>query len=786
MMRFEVSGMSCAACSARVEKAVKGVSGVESCSVNLLTGDMSVTGTADEGAIISAVKAAGYGARVKGSAPEAKVSEPEKIENPVIKRLIASAIILLPLMYVSMGHTMWGWWLPSVLSENCVGLGILQMLLSLTVMIINKAFFINGIKGLLRGAPNMDTLVALGSGASFIYSVAMLFSMSAAAVRGDITAAHGYLHEFYFESAAMILVLITVGKTLEAMAKGKTTSAIRGLMDLTPKTATVIRDGKEAVIPTEELYVGDVFVLRPGDSIPADAVVIEGESAVNESALTGESVPVDKKAGDRVSSATVNLSGYLKCRATEVGEDTAIAAVIRLVNDAVSTKAPIAKIADKVSGIFVPAVMGIALITAAAWLLWGAEFGFALARGISVLVISCPCALGLATPVAIMVGSGIGAREGILFKTAESLELCGRAKCVVFDKTGTVTRGTPEVTDVLPYGEYKEAELIALASGIEVFSEHPLALAVREYADKMGMTPREVTDFTALSGSGVKGVCDGRELLGGSLEFINGIYDVNEEIKETAKRLRDGGKTPLIFTLGGELVGAIAVADSIKNDAKAAVTELREMGVKVVMLTGDNERTAKAIAKAAGIDEVIADVKPDGKEAVIRALSKEQKTVMVGDGINDAPALTRADVGIAMARGTDIAIESADVVLVGDRLSGVPTAIRLGRKVLKNIKENLFWAFFYNAAGIPLAAGAFISLLGWQLNPMFGAAAMSLSSFCVVTNALRLYLFFTGCCTTYYNIPSSLYTREPLAQGHSALSFYLFFAHRQSLYRTPP
>ncbi len=749
MEQYNVTGMSCAACSARVEKAVSKVPGVSAVSVSLLTNSMGVEGTASEAAIVKAVEDAGYGASLKGAAKPsaaAKLAEDEEAlkdrETPALKRrLTASLGFLLALMYLSMGHSMWGWPLPRFFDGNPVAAGLAQMILAAVVMLINKKFFTSGFKGLMHGVPNMDTLVALGSAASFAYSVAALFLMTGAQARGDAAAAAHYLHEFYFESAAMILTLITVGKMLEARSKGRTTDALKGLMKLAPQTAALLRDGAETVVPIDRVQVGDEFAVHPGENVPVDGVILDGHSAVNEAALTGESVPVDKAPGDKVSAATVNQSGYLRCRATRVGEDTTLSQIIRMVSDAAATKAPIAKVADKVSGVFVPAVIAVALATIAVWWLLGEEFGFALARGISVLVISCPCALGLATPVAIMVGNGMGARHGILFKTAASLEAAGRVQIVALDKTGTITSGEPEVTDLLPAGGASERELLELACALESKSEHPLARAVTRKSRDESLTAAEVSDFRALPGNGLTATLNGEELLGGSLAFIAGRAAVPEEMNAKAEALAGQGKTPLLFTRGGRFMGIIAVADTVKEDSPQAVKELQDMGIRVVMLTGDNERTARAIGAQAGVDQVVAGVLPDGKEAVIRELQKRGKTAMVGDGINDAPALTRADTGIAIGAGTDVAIDAADVVLMNSRLSDVPAAVRLSRATLRTIHENLFWAFFYNVVGIPLAAGAWISLLGWKMSPMFGAAAMSLSSFCVVSNALRLNFF---------------------------------------------
>ena len=746
MEQYTVTGMSCAACSARVEKAVSAVPGVTSCSVSLLTNSMGVEGTASAEAVVSAVQAAGYGASLKGasSAPTAAAQEDALAdrETPALKRrLIASLGFLIALMYVSMGHMMWGWPLPACLEGNHVAMGLLQMLLTIAVMVINQKFFINGFRSLLHGAPNMDTLVALGAAASFGYSTYALFAMTGAQVRGDAAAVMQYMHEFYFESAAMILALITVGKMLEARSKGKTTDALRSLMKLAPQTATLVRGGQEIAVPIAQVRRGDVFVVRPGESIPVDGVVLEGESAVNESALTGESIPVDKAVGDSVSAATTNQSGFLRCEATRVGEDTTLSQIIRMVSDAAATKAPIAKVADRVSGVFVPTVIALALLTTAVWLLCGQSIGFALARGISVLVISCPCALGLATPVAIMVGNGLGAKNGILFKTAVSLEETGKTEIVALDKTGTITQGEPRVTDVLPAEGMTQGALLSLAAALEQRSEHPLARAGMMRAEEDGLTAAPVGDFRALPGNGLTATLSGEALLGGSLSFVSSQVDVPRSIRQKAEALAEEGKTPLLFAQAGRLAGVIAVADVIKADSPAAIAALRNMGIRVVMLTGDNEKTARAIGRLAGVDEVIAGVLPEGKESVIRRLQAQGKVAMVGDGINDAPALTRADIGVAIGAGTDVAIDAADVVLMKSRLSDVPAAIRLSRATLRNIHENLFWAFFYNVIGIPLAAGVWIPLFGWTLNPMFGAAAMSLSSFCVVSNALRLNLF---------------------------------------------
>ena len=746
MKQYNVTGMTCAACQARVEKAVAAVPGVEGCAVSLLTNSMGVEGTAEPAAIIMAVEKAGYGASLKGEGGRADSHKPAEDaladrETPILlRRLIWSVGFVALLMYVSMGHTMWGWPLPAVLAENPMAIGLIQMLLAALVMVINQKFFINGAKGVLHLSPNMDTLVALGSGASFLYSTAVLFLMSHDLVAGDVAGAFHRLHGLYFESAAMILALITVGKLLEARAKGKTTDALKSLMSLTPDTATVLRDGAEAIVPVSEVKKGDRFVVRPGERIPVDGVVLEGESAVNESALTGESIPVDKAVGDPVSAATLNQSGHLICEAIRVGEDTTLGQVIRMVSDAAATKAPIAKIADKVSGVFVPVVISIAAVAFTAWLMAGESVGFAMARGISVLVISCPCALGLATPVAIMVGSGKGARNGILFKTAESLEMAGRVDTVVLDKTGTVTEGKPRVTDIRLTGD--EAAALEAIYSLEVMSEHPLSAAIVEYAMDRELTPLPVTEFKALPGRGLEGFVDGRMIRGGNRGLIGGYASIPATALAAAEGYAEEGKTPLFFCADKEFLGVIAVADTVKSDSPAAVAEMKRLGLRVVMLTGDNQKTAAAIAREAGIDEenVVAGVLPDGKEEVIRRLQQEGKVAMVGDGINDAPALTRADVGIAIGAGTDVAMDAADVVLVKSRLSDVPAAIRLSRATLRNIRENLFWAFCYNTLGIPLAAGLFITLWGWELNPMFGAAAMSLSSFCVVSNALRLNL----------------------------------------------
>ena len=750
MIQYIVTGMSCAACSARVEKAVSKVPGVTSCSVSLLTNSMGVEGTATEQEIIKAVKDAGYGASKKGEGA-AKVQPAQALagedmlkdrETPVLKRrLIASVGFLIVLMYFSMGHMMWGWPVPGFMKDNHVMMGLLQMLLTITVMVINQKFFISGFKGLIHRAPNMDTLVALGSGASFVYSTYALFAMTDAQMHGDMDAVMSYMHDFYFESAAMILALITVGKMLEARSKGKTTDALKGLMKLAPKTAVVIRGEKEVQVSIEQVQKGDCFVVKPGENIPVDGEVIEGNSAVNESALTGESIPVDKAVGDKVSAATVNQSGYLKCRATRVGEDTTLSQSIQMVSDAAATKAPIAKIADRVSGVFVPTVITIAVITIIVWLITGQSIGFALSRGIAVLVISCPCALGLATPVAIMVGNGMGARNGIMFKTAVSLEETGKMQIVALDKTGTITSGEPKVTDIIPAAGVTEDTLLKCAYALENKSEHPLARAILENAKEENAGIEEVTGFQALPGNGLTAILDGHTLYGGNHTFISSKVSVDGDIQKKAEKLAEAGKTPLFFGNEDRLLGVIAVADVIKEDSPQAIKELQNMGIHVVMLTGDNERTAKAIGQQAGVDEVIAGVLPEGKEQVIRKLKEKGKVAMVGDGINDAPALTRADMGIAIGAGTDVAIDAADVVLMKSRLSDVPAAIRMSRATLRNIHENLFWAFFYNIIGIPLAAGVWYPLFGWKLNPMFGAAAMSLSSFCVVSNALRLNLF---------------------------------------------
>ena len=743
MKKFNVTGMSCAACSSRVEKAVSKVEGVQSCSVSLLTNSMGVEGSASEESIIAAVEKAGYGASVAGAEKKqsAETDQLKDKDTPVLMhRLIASVGFLAVLMYISMGHMMWGWPLPAFFADNHIAMGLAQLLLCVIIMVINRKFFISGFKGLIHRSPNMDTLVALGSGASFVYSVYALFAMTDAQVKGNAELVMSYMHEFYFESAAMILTLITVGKMLEAHSKGKTTNALKALLNLAPKKATLLIDGKETEVTVDKVKKGDEFGVRPGESIPVDAEITDGSTAVDESALTGESIPVDKVVGDTVSAGTINKAGFIKCSATAVGEDTALSQIIKMVSDAAATKAPVAKIADKVSGVFVPAVIVIALITIAVWLLCGQTVGYALARGISVLVISCPCALGLATPVAIMVGNGMGARKGILFKTAASLEEAGKTQIAVLDKTGTITKGEPKVTDIIPF-EITENELLKYAYSIEVKSEHPLAKAIIVKAEELSLNPYEVTDFKAESGNGLSAEYNGKRIIGGSKKYISSILGISNDILSKADKLSEEGKTPLFFMLDNKLLGIIAVADVIKEESPQAIKQLQNMGIKVVMLTGDNERTAKAVGKLAGVDEVIAGVLPDGKEKVVAELKKQGKVLMVGDGINDAPALTRADIGMAIGSGTDIAIDAADVVFMKSKLTDVPAAVRLSRKTLRNIHENLFWAFIYNVIGIPLAAGVWIPLLGWQLNPMFGAAAMSLSSFCVVTNALRLNFF---------------------------------------------
>lgn len=743
MKKFNVTGMSCAACSSRVEKAVSKVEGVQSCSVSLLTNSMGVEGSASDESIIAAVEKAGYGASVAG-AEKKQSDETDQLKDkdtPVLMhRLIASVGFLAVLMYISMGHMMLGWPLPNFFTDNHIAMGLVQLLLCVIIMVINQKFFISGFKGLIHRSPNMDTLVALGSGASFVYSVYALFEMTDAQVKGNADLVMSYMHEFYFESAAMILTLITVGKMLEAHSKGKTTNALKALLNLAPKKATLLIDGKETEVTVDKVKKGDAFVVRPGESIPVDAEITDGSTAVDESALTGESIPVDKVVGDTVSAGTINKSGFIKCSATAVGEDTALSQIIKMVSDAAATKAPVAKIADKVSGVFVPAVIVIALITIAVWLLCGQTVGYALARGISVLVISCPCALGLATPVAIMVGNGMGARKGILFKTAASLEETGKTQIAVLDKTGTITKGEPKVTDIIPF-EITENELLKYAYSIEAKSEHPLAKAIIVKAEELSLNPYEVTDFKAESGNGLSAEYNGKKIIGGSKKYISSLIGISNDILSKADKLSEEGKTPLFFMLDNKLLGIIAVADVIKEESPQAIKQLQNMGIKVVMLTGDNERTAKAVGKLAGVDEVIAGVMPDGKEKVVAELKKQGKVLMVGDGINDAPALTRADIGMAIGSGTDIAIDAADVVFMKSKLTDVSAAVRLSRKTLRNIHENLFWAFIYNIIGIPLAAGVWIPLLGWQLNPMFGAAAMSLSSFCVVTNALRLNFF---------------------------------------------
>lgn len=740
MTQYNVTGMSCAACSARVEKAVSSVDGVSSCSVNLLTNSMGVEGTATSKEIIEAVEKAGYGASLKTKNKKVKSYSDDELKDTqtpkLVKRLVASLLFLAPLMYISMGHMMWGWKLPSFMENNHIAMGLAQMLFAIIIMVINQNFFISGFKGLIHKSPNMDTLVALGSGASFVYSTYALFAMTVAQTKGDMSAVMSYMDDFYFESAAMILALITVGKTLEAYSKGRTTDALKGLMSLSPKTANVIRDGKEITIDIDDVAVGDVFVVRPGESVPVDGIVIDGESAVDESVLTGESLPVDKAVDDKVTSATINKSGFLKCKATRVGEDTTLAQIINLVSEASASKAPIAKLADRVSGVFVPTVIAIAIITFIVWLIVPKPFGYALSRAISVLVISCPCALGLATPVAIMVGNGKGAKNGILFKTAVSLEEAGKTQIVVLDKTGTITEGKPKVTDVIPVG-ISENDLLQLAYSLEIKSEHPLAKAIVEKAEEMQISSLDITDFESKTGSGLCGILENSKIYAGSSKYISTVCDISS-VKSDIERLSNDGKTPLLFAKDEKLIGVIAVADTIKQDSPEAIKQLKNMGIKVVMLTGDNKRTADAIGKQTGVDMVISDVLPDGKEAVVKKLQSFGKVAMVGDGVNDAPALTRADVGIAIGAGADVAVDSADVVLMNSKLSDVCSAIRLSRHTLTNIKENLFWAFIYNIIGIPLAAGVWIPITGWTLNPMFGAAAMSLSSFCVVMNALRL------------------------------------------------
>ncbi|WP_455493410.1 heavy metal translocating P-type ATPase [Eubacterium sp.] len=740
MTQYNVTGMSCAACSARVEKAVSSVDGVSSCSVNLLTNSMGVEGTATSKEIIEAVEKVGYGASLKTKNKKVKSNSDDELKDTqtpkLVKRLVASLVFLAPLMYISMGHMMWGWKLPNFMENNHIAMGLAQMLFAIIIMVINQKFFISGFKGLIHKSPNMDTLVALGSGASFVYSTYALFAMTVAQTKGDMSAVMSYMDDFYFESAAMILALITVGKTLEAYSKGRTTDALKGLMSLSPKTANVIRDGKEITVDIDDVAVGDIFVVRPGESVPVDGIVIDGESAIDESVLTGESLPVDKALNDKVTSATINKSGFLKCKATRVGEDTTLAQIINLVSDASATKAPIAKLADRVSGVFVPTVIAIAIITFIVWLIVPKQFGYALSRAISVLVISCPCALGLATPVAIMVGNGKGAKNGILFKTAVSLEEAGKTQIVVLDKTGTITEGEPKVTDVIPVG-ISENKLLQIAYSLETKSEHPLAKAIVEKAEEMQISSLDVTDFESKTGSGLCGTFENSKIYAGSSKYISTVCDISS-VKSDIERLSNDGKTPLLFAKDEKLIGVIAVADTIKKDSPEAIKQLKNMGIKVVMLTGDNKRTADAIGKQTGVDMVISDVLPDGKEAVVKKLQSFGKVAMVGDGVNDAPALTRADVGIAIGAGADVAVDSADVVLMNSKLSDVCSAIRLSRHTLTNIKENLFWAFVYNIIGIPLAAGVWISITGWMLNPMFGAAAMSLSSFCVVMNALRL------------------------------------------------
>ena len=743
MKQYNVTGMSCAACSARVEKAVSGVDGVENCAVNLLTNSMGVEGTASDEAIIAAVEKAGYGASLKTGDKKSKAMPDDELKDtqtPKIRnRLIWSVIFLAPLMYISMGHMMWGWKLPAFMQDNHIAMGLAQLLLTVIIMVINQKFFINGFKGIIHRSPNMDTLVALGASASFVYSTVQLFLMTSAQLAGDGEKVMSLMHEFYFESSAMILTLITVGKMLESYSKGKTTNALKSLMNLAPKNATVIRDEKEVVIPVSDVMLNDIFVVKPGESVPVDAVIIEGETAVDESALTGESIPVDKAMGDKVSGATINQSGYIKCRATAVGEDTTLSQIIKMVSDASASKAPISKIADRVSGVFVPCVIVIAFIAFCVWLAVGQSFGYALARGISVLVISCPCALGLATPVAVMVGNGKGAKSGILFKTAASLEETGRIQIVALDKTGTITKGEPKVTDIIPV-KAEKSKLLSYAYSLEKKSEHPLAKAICDYAQDAEVDSFETDEFKALAGNGLAANAGDKKIIGGSLKFISSQISVDDTIREKASSLSKEGKTPLFFACDDELLGIIAVADVIKEESPKAIKELQNMGIRVVMLTGDNEKTAKAIGKQIGVDNVISDVLPDGKENVIKELMSFGKVAMVGDGINDAPALTRANVGIAIGAGTDVAIDAADVVLMNSKLTDVSSAIRLSRKTLTNIHENLFWAFIYNVIGIPLAAGVWIPIFGWALNPMFGALAMSLSSFCVVTNALRLNL----------------------------------------------
>lgn len=744
MTQYNVTGMSCAACSARVEKAVNSVDGVTSCAVSLLTNSMGVEGTASPDEIIKAVTAAGYGASLKdGTKKEVTNSDELKdTETPkLIKRLVASVVFLIPLMYISMGHMMWGWPLPHFMDNNHVAMGLAQMLFAIIIMVINQKFFISGFKGLINKSPNMDTLIAIGSGASFLYSTYSLFAMTVAQTAGDSAKVMSYMDGFYFESAAMILALITVGKTLESYSKGRTTDALKGLLSMAPKTATIIRDGAETEVPIENVQIGDIFAVKPGESIPVDGVIIDGETAIDESAITGESIPVDKTEGDSVTAATINSSGYIKCRAVRVGEDTTFSQIIKMVSDASATKAPIAKVADKVSGVFVPVVMCIAVVTFVVWLIVGQKFGYALSRGVSVLVISCPCALGLATPVAVMVGNGMGAKNGILFKTAAALETTGKTQIVAVDKTGTVTLGQPKVTDIVPCGNISDDELLSVAYALEKKSEHPLAKAITDAARQKNISLKETEEFSILAGNGLKGVIDNKTVIGGSYAFVSGVVDFDNAVTEKYNALAEQGKTPMFFARDNKLLGIIAVADIIKEDSPRAIKELRDMGIKTVMLTGDNKRTADAIGRQVGVDTVISGVLPNEKENVIRRLSEYGKVAMVGDGINDAPALTRADIGMAINTGTDIAADAADVVLMNSRLSDVSAAIRLSRATLTNIHENLFWAFIYNIIGIPLAAGVWIPIFGWTLNPMFGAAAMSLSSFCVVTNALRLNLF---------------------------------------------
>lgn len=744
MTQYNVTGMSCAACSARVEKAVNSVDGVTSCAVSLLTNSMGVEGTASPNEIIKAVTAAGYGASLKdGTKKEAtNFDELKDTETPkLIKRLVASVVFLIPLMYISMGHMMWGWPLPHFMDNNHVAMGLAQMLFAIIIMVINQKFFISGFKGLINKSPNMDTLIAIGSGASFLYSTYSLFAMTVAQTAGDSAKVMSYMDDFYFESAAMILTLITVGKTLESYSKGRTTDALKGLLSMAPKTATIIRDGAETEVPTENVQIGDIFAVKPGESIPVDGVIIDGETAIDESAITGESIPVDKTEGDSVTAATINSSGYIKCRAVRVGEDTTFSQIIKMVSDASATKAPIAKVADKVSGVFVPVVMCIAVVTFVIWLIVGQKFGYALSRGVSVLVISCPCALGLATPVAVMVGNGIGAKNGILFKTAAALEATGKTQIVAVDKTGTVTLGQPKITDIVPCDNISDDELLSVAYALEKKSEHPLAKAITDAAQQKNISLKETEEFSILAGNGLKGVIDNKNVIGGSYAFVSGVVDFDNAVTEKYNALAEQGKTPMFFARDNKLLGIIAVADVIKEDSPRAIKELRDMGIKTVMLTGDNKRTADAIGRQVGVDTVISGVLPNEKESVIRRLSEYGKVAMVGDGINDAPALTRADIGMAINTGTDIAADAADVVLMNSSLSDVSAAIRLSRATLTNIHENLFWAFIYNIIGIPLAAGVWIPIFGWTLNPMFGAAAMSLSSFCVVTNALRLNLF---------------------------------------------